>query len=156
MCWYHCSEFYSILCESQLSSQDTGAWTRRKRDPLTAVWVGNREKAVWAMILAAGIPSRDWRRATLCSPYLLLPENPEQWDRALHHWTWLLKGLGWVNRKLDIRDELEKLIQHLDGQSEICCKRILYLIIIKNIFLWDQDFTWLRTIMREKQEMTRA
>lgn len=52
----------------------------------------------------------DWRRATQCSPYLLLPENPEQWSRALHHWTWLLKALCWVKRELDISNELEKLI----------------------------------------------
>lgn len=44
------AQFYSTLCKSQLSSQDTGAWTRWKRDRLTTVWVGNREKPVWAQI----------------------------------------------------------------------------------------------------------
>lgn len=49
--WYPCSEFYSIFCQPQLSSQGTGAWARQKGDPVAAFGVGNREETTWALIL---------------------------------------------------------------------------------------------------------
>lgn len=50
----------------------TGGWTRWKRNPLTAVWLGNREKPVWALILAAVVPSR-WEEG---HAVLTIPASP--------------------------------------------------------------------------------